>query len=199
MLTHGARYVVLDSPAPNNTPPDPPPPSEDTYLLLLSNGTDRLLLANGTDKLLLGGSVADTEITGLTAVGVNLALDLLIPAGNAAGAADYKITLQEVISLLQKPRYVSGNTTAEVTDYKIITTDTSAARTHTLPALDDCYDGQAITFLDGSFAAGTNNITVQRAGADTFLDGSTSRVMTGDGDSLTVVAIKGSINKWGTQ
>jgi len=63
--------------------------------------------------------------------------------------------------------------TATIADYFVAVTSTAAARTITLPAANTFKAGQMLVIADESGAAGTNNITVSRAGADT-IDGTTS-------------------------
>lgn len=71
--------------------------------------------------------------------------------------------------------------TAIQTDEIIGVTDTSALRTITLPAISSMPAGKMLTVADESNAAGTNNITISRAGADTFLGGATTKVINTNG------------------
>jgi len=86
-----------------------------------------------------------------------------------------------------------------VTDYYIGVTSTAAARTITLPAASACFDSTnnvGMTFIvkDESNAAATNNITVTRAGSDTFTGGATSTVINTNGGVVWVMAI--STTQW---
>lgn len=67
------------------------------------------------------------------------------------------------------------------TDELIGVTDTSAPRTITLPAISVAPAGKIYVIVDESNAAGTNNITISRAGTDTFRDASTSKVINTNG------------------
>jgi hypothetical protein len=67
------------------------------------------------------------------------------------------------------------------TDELIGVTDTSAPRTITLPAISVTPAGKIYAIVDESNAAGTNNITISRAGSDTFRDASTSKVINTNG------------------
>lgn len=58
----------------------------------------------------------------------------------------------------------------------VAVTDTSAARTITLPAANAVSEGIQFVIKDESGAAGTNNITISRAGTDT-IDGATTLVI----------------------
>lgn len=72
------------------------------------------------------------------------------------------------------------NRTTTATDYTILSTDyiiavtsTASARNITLPAAS-AVTNQVFHVVDESCASGTNNITVTRAGSDTFVDGGTT-------------------------
>ena len=85
------------------------------------------------------------------------------------------------------------NRTATATNYTVLTsdhlvavTDTSAARTITLPDGATAGLGAEFTITDEGGQAGANNITVQRAGSDTFGGGGTSVLVDCSRCSLTV-------------
>lgn len=69
------------------------------------------------------------------------------------------------------------NYTALVTDTYVGVTDTSAARTITIPLASSVIDGHIYYVKDESGGAGTNNITVLMSGSDT-VDGVTSVLIT---------------------
>jgi len=70
-------------------------------------------------------------------------------------------------------------------NFQIVITDTSIARTVTLPANPATY--QQFRIKDGSFAAGTNNITVQVSGGVKTIDGALTAVININGGYLTVM------------
>lgn len=70
-------------------------------------------------------------------------------------------------------------------NFQIIITDTSVARTVTLPAAPAT--NQQFRIKDGSFAAGTNNITVEVAGGVKTIDGALTAVINIDGGYMTVM------------
>jgi hypothetical protein len=70
-------------------------------------------------------------------------------------------------------------------NFQIVITDTSVARTVTLPASPTTY--QQFRIKDGSFAAGTNNITVQVSGGVKTIDGALTAVININGGYLTVM------------
>lgn len=74
-------------------------------------------------------------------------------------------------------------------------TDTTAARTITLPNAQKTPWRQIIVITDESGAAATNNITVSRAGGDTFADAATTKVINTNGGSLRLMSL-GTLNKW---
>lgn len=74
--------------------------------------------------------------------------------------------------------------TALQTDDVIGVTDTSLARTITLPPISSMPAGKILVVQDESNAAGTNNITISRAGSDTFRDASTSKAITTNGGTF---------------
>lgn len=70
-------------------------------------------------------------------------------------------------------------------NFQIVITDTSVARTVTLPASPTQY--QQFRIKDGSFAAGTNNITVSVSGGVKTIDGAATAVINTNGGKLTVM------------
>jgi len=70
-------------------------------------------------------------------------------------------------------------------NFQIVITDTSAPRTVTLSATAAQY--QQFRIKDGSFAAGTNNITVSVAGGVKTIDGAASQVINVNGGFMTVM------------
>lgn len=70
-------------------------------------------------------------------------------------------------------------------NFQIVITDTAAPRTVTLSATAAQY--QQFRIKDGSFAAGTNNITVSVAGGVKTIDGLTSQVININGGYMTVM------------
>lgn len=74
-------------------------------------------------------------------------------------------------------------------------TTLAAARAVTLPALSAVPEGFKITVIDSTTGthASTNNITIQRAGSDTFVDGTTSKVINIANAGMTVMKIN---SKW---
>ncbi len=79
--------------------------------------------------------------------------------------------------LARTVRNVTGNATIAATDVRV-DVNGSGANTQTLPSLAAVEDGWETTISDVGNNAGTNNITVSRAGADTFLGGNTAVVIT---------------------
>jgi len=70
----------------------------------------------------------------------------------------------------------AGDYTIRGGEEVLAVTSTAAARTITLPLASSCGPGEIILVKDESGAAATNNITVQRAGADT-IDGAATKVI----------------------
>lgn len=87
----------------------------------------------------------------------------------------------------------TANYTAVAGDELIAYTALAAARTVTLPAANSVPAGYELIVQDWAGAAGTNNITVQRAGSDT-VDGGTSVAIATDYGAATFVS-NGS-NAW---
>lgn len=85
-------------------------------------------------------------------------------------------------------------TVAANNDY-VGVTSTAAARTITLPAAASYGIGRVLVIKDESGAAGTNNITAQRAGSDT-IDGATSKAISSNYGSLTLYC--DGVSKWFT-
>ena len=71
------------------------------------------------------------------------------------------------------------------TQYQILITDTSVARTVTLPAAPTT--GQVFKIKDASGAAGTNNITIDVTGGAITIDNATSQLINIDYGYLTVM------------
>jgi len=90
----------------------------------------------------------------------------------------------------------AGNYTIVAADPLYIgVTSTAAPRTITLPAASAVTAGRTYVVKDESGAAGTNNITVARAGADT-IDGATSKVINTNYGS--VMLYSDGVSKWFT-
>jgi hypothetical protein len=71
-------------------------------------------------------------------------------------------------------RAVAASTTITLQDEVIAVTDTSAARTITLPSAATAGAGATYVVKDESGGAGTNNITIQRVGSD-LIEGATTK------------------------
>lgn len=90
----------------------------------------------------------------------------------------------------------AGNYTILITDPAYIAiTSTAAARTITLPAASAVPAGKTFIVKDESGGAGTNNITVQRAGSDT-IDGATTKVVNTNYGSVRLYS--DGVSKWFT-
>lgn len=89
----------------------------------------------------------------------------------------------------------TANYTVTAADDGVIISYTAlaAARTVTLPALSAVSEGFKVTVADGTSGthASTNNITVQRAGSDVFVDGSTSKTLNVAGGAMTFIKLNG--------
>lgn len=84
---------------------------------------------------------------------------------------------------------LTGRVVTTATDYSteqkdciVVVTDTSIARTVTLNSIT-VKEGKLIVVKDGSFAAGTNNITIDTEGAET-IDGDADQAIQANGGSL---------------
>lgn len=135
--------------------------------------------SNGLDQLL----VEDSNFGSGTGLGGDI--DLASASTNAA-----KVFVRDVIGLTGSRlgpggrRATAANYTMLAFDVLVGVTSTASARTITMPAANAVLVGQVFTVVDESNAAGTNNITVQRAGTDTFTDAATSKVISTNGGSL---------------
>lgn len=85
------------------------------------------------------------------------------------------------------------NTTLTNIDWRVVYTTLTAGRTVTLPVISQCFEGQQFQVVDASNAAGTYNITVQRAGADTFLGAGTNKKLASNGAAAVFEVVNG---KW---
>ena len=85
-----------------------------------------------------------------------------------------------------KVTVTTTNYTALTSDVVIGVTDTTAARTITLPALSGIV-GQTLIIKDMTGAAATNNITLDGNGSET-IDGATTKVINTNYGSMTIVA-----------
>lgn len=77
--------------------------------------------------------------------------------------------------------------TVLVTDYYVTVSSTAAARTLTLPSASSVGDGAKFIVKDTSGGAGTNSITITRAGSDT-IDGANTAVINSNYGSLTLIS-----------
>lgn len=140
------------------------------------NGSSAWVNVSGGGATTPGGSSTQIQFNMLGAFdgSPNFTWDDTIGRLSVNGAAAFKHTS------------TATSYTVLASDYLIGVTNTSAARTVTLPASTSVLTGQAFTIVDESNGAGTNNITVQRGASDTFLGGGTSVIIDVDGGSVTV-------------
>lgn len=90
-----------------------------------------------------------------------------ISVGTSTVADWLSVSAPSAIEILA--RYETAvNYTVTSSDYLVAVTDTSAPRAITLPLASSVDDGFAVTIKDESGAAGTNNISVTKTGADTI-------------------------------
>lgn len=101
--------------------------------------------------------------------------------------------------VVQNVNTQSGTTyTVTVTDHTVSLTNT-AARTITMPAASACFDstntaGGYFVIIDSAFTAATANVTINRAGSDTFVGGGTSVTIVANGGCVKIQAI--STTQW---
>ncbi|TAK89633.1 hypothetical protein EPO04_00800 [Patescibacteria group bacterium] len=118
------------------------------------------VILSGTN--IAGGEIMDNDVIGNSGTGLSITNDTqsgcLVRRNR--GATTYR-------------QATATSATMRLNAEVLAVTDTSALRTITLPGASGLPVGSRITVKDESNAAGTNNITIQRAGSDT-IDGSTS-------------------------
>lgn len=78
-------------------------------------------------------------------------------------------------------RAVTANAPINSGDTLVAVTDTTAARTLTLPAANTIPAGKMFVVKDASGGAATHNITVSRSGSDTIDGGTTAVISTNYG------------------
>jgi len=88
-------------------------------------------------------------------------------------------------ALIETPVEVGGSSTIATTTRRL-NVDAASGNTQTLPAISAVADGWMVTIADTGGNAATNNITIQRAGSDTFLGGGTSVVISCNGCSAGI-------------
>lgn len=119
-------------------------------------------------------------------VPTSAAFDFTVNGTSVATLDATKLTLKK--GLAYNTTTVSSTTyTILATDFYVGVTSTSSAVTLTLPALSSVAVGTTFVVKDESGAAGTNAITVARAGSD-LIDGGTSFAVDTDYGSITIVA-----------
>lgn len=140
-------------------------------------GTTNAGAAQGGDIIFQAGDAA--RLTSGNARGGNMDLYAGSAIGTGAKGAVRvaKGNLQINNGLVRAIRSVTGNATIAESDTRV-DVNGSSANTQTLPALSAVTDGWETTITDVGNNAQTNNITISRAGADTFLGGSTSVLIT---------------------
>jgi hypothetical protein len=105
---------------------------------------------------------------------------------NVSAARMQKFLIRDHTWGAQPGLAVTGNYTMTGLEPRVAVTSTSSAWTVTLPAANGVPAGNVYVIADESGAAGTNNITVSRAGADTFVDGATTKAISTNGGVLRV-------------
>ena len=112
--------------------------------------------------------------------------------GQSYHEGNFGLGIVTPLSQLHVDGSISTKTTQSAIDYNVLTTDyyigitdTSVARTVTLPSMANAGDGKTYIIMDESLAAGTNNITVDTADA-ALINGGASQPITTNGGSMTV-------------
>ena len=141
--------------------------------------------------------------TGKRATGSGIALltsgvlsTVTAPGGTIVGTSDSQTLTNKTITtsglltvnggMVWKRTATAISYTVLVTDALVSITDTSAARTITLPASAGVATGQTFTITDESNNATAQPITITRSGSDTFLGGGTSVLLDVSGGSVSV-------------
>lgn len=101
------------------------------------------------------------------------------------GANPTPLMQASTVGNILQVRRVAGNIVGTISDYVLAVTDTSIARTVTLPS-SGVLTNQVFVIKDESLAAGTNNITVSVNGGVKTIDGQLSQVINSNGGSFSV-------------
>ena len=102
-----------------------------------------------------------------------------------------------LVSNLYAQQAVSTNLVLNpASSYVEMLVDTSAARTLTLPAANGVTAGRFYIFKDVTGSAGTNAVTINRAGTDTFTGGGSATSATIDIDGGAVMVVSDGTSKW---
>ena len=129
-------------------------------------------------------TVSNSDISAMSSIVAGRDIEVL---GNGS-----KLIVRDVVGASGRRLGPNGRI-ATATNYTVLSydgivgvTSTASARTITLPAVNAVPVGHVYTIVDESNAAGTNNITVSRAGSDTFTDTATSKAISTNGGVLRV-------------
>jgi hypothetical protein len=149
----------------------------------------RAVIANPLGKIAVS-AVTTTELSILSGLTASTAeLNTLDGITASTTELNYTDGVTSAIQTQLDGKLNGGLVTESGTTYTVLATNigkihnftSSSARTITLPAASTVTAGFPLWLKDASYNAGTNNITVNRAGSDTFEDGSTSLVISSDG------------------
>lgn len=170
-----------------------------------------------TGKIIQNGVAVESDAGGITSSDgtaalptygflSNAAVGVYLTGGGSLGLSNGGIgwvTLASDGTFTSAGNFVSSNSTTQggaqiavgvtsavsyvvlTNNFQIIITDTSVARTVTLPASPQQW--QQFRIKDGSFAAGTNNITVSVSGGVKTIDGAASAVINVNAGAMTVM------------
>jgi hypothetical protein len=145
---------------------------------------------NSSYGIVRGCNFYDTQATKTQGYGVqtNGTSDRWLIAGNIMVGVDLRLSSKNLVgsnnvlrdnveSITQNRRTITASGSIFGSDPQLIAiTDTTAARTLTLPVASGVDVGRRFTIKDETGGAATNNITVQRASTDT-IDGAVSKVI----------------------
>ena len=117
--------------------------------------------ANGNITLNVGNTVVQTDAA----------------STYTSGTQDFTAVTNYVAGFKRKRTATATSYTVLATDGYVGVTDTSAARTITLPDLGTADAGFEVTIADESNGATTNNISIVAGGSDTFINGFSSPIV----------------------
>jgi hypothetical protein len=138
---------------------------------------------SGSWQGVIVGASSHTTINARTGIRIT-ECDMSAVSGNPVAIGAGNLSNVFINMCAQARTTVAASTYTALNTDELIVVNFAGAVTITLPAISAAAAGKILVVQDESNVAGTNNITISRAGSDTFLGGGTTKVINTNGGTF---------------